>query len=717
MVSDRAGEILKGKYRLIRQIGRGGFADVWLARDVDYLRREGAVKILHQRLTKDEDNVCRFFNEAKLVGSIDARNIVRVSDYGVSNGHHFLVMEYLQGPTLRQSLKQRPNGVIDCSEALSIIEQICDGLAVAANTYGVAHRDLKPENIFLSYTRSEVHVTIVDFGIAKIVDEQVLSNFASKPTTLGLIGTPIYMAPELTRRQVDDEFPAEMYFTADIYSLGVMLYEMLTGSPPFEGPDAEVLRQHLAVMPMRPRQVHPGLDLPESVEALVMRCLEKSPHKRYQSAAGLGEAIRSLPTDEVAIEAEELEEAVTQPRSRRSTGAIRGIGRAALSGTRPLEVRPSLRVPEEGAPSAPSRKAMRMQSSATVAWVPRSVAPADNQGVASARVLQLHAPGSGPQPTPERAVNRPTEDQGILLESRSSTARARVPTGIYAGPPRMPVFSKIVIGSMLVMSFVSMCTIGSAILVFSSPELQESVFGQSRGRAQWKRVRGGPSRGAERPVLGVQGRAAPIHRNAQERSETSRELNSGSGAAPAPTEDHLGISDNVHMVIAPIDANSPLAPERELSALRVPDDPVGKGKIHASETRLSEDPRIAGDASAARRPERRNSSRAPTMASKAAKIQGVVLANCTIKASWDLDRGTYPVFFYIDVSNGVPTKVVSRAPSGFLDDEDCVLRYARSKVNFKGASDLSSNFEYTYKVRAKPGSAARVAERSGKLKD
>ncbi len=682
MATDRTGEILKGKYRLIRQVGRGGFADVWLARDVDYLRREVAVKILHQRLTKDEDNVRRFFNEAKLVGSINARNIVRVSDYGVSNGHHFLVMEYLQGPTLRKSLKERLAGVIACSEALSIIEQICDGLAIAANTYSVAHRDLKPENIFLSHTRSEVYVTIVDFGIAKIVDEQALSSFASGPMTTGVIGTPIYMAPELTKRLIGDEFPAAMYFQADIYSLGVMLYEMLTGSPPFEGPDAEVLRQHLAVMPMRPRQVHPELDLPESVEGLVMRCLEKSPHKRYQNAEELGEAIRSLHTEDAA---DELEAATTRPRSLPSTSSAVIVGQgAALGGTKPIEIMPPVREIEEGTPRVPSRKAMRQQSRAAVAYAPAPSLAGSRKLAAAAQVIQLHSPKSERQVVQERAVNRRTEDQGVVFESCSSTTRERIRTSVYIRPLRLPMFTKIVISSTLVTALVSMCTIGSAILVFSSSEIQESIFSQLRARRERSHARGGANRGGEGGLLTVRRKSAAAYA-----------INPG---RPGRNWGTISGHEEEFEIAVPTDAIVLSAFRRELLAPHVSEDPAGK--TAASETAVRQGSQTSSG------PKKRRPRPAQTMASEAAKIQAVVLANCTIRASRDLETGSYPVFFFVDISSGKPTNVVSGAPKNYLDDEDCVLRYAKSKVNFKDASDIATNFEYTYKVRTLPGSAA-----------
>ncbi len=706
MATDRSGEVLKGKYTLIRQIGRGGFADVWLARDVDYLRREVAVKILHQGLTKDEDNVRRFFNEAKLVGSIDARNIVRVSDYGVSNGHHFLVMEYLQGPTLRESLRQRATGVIDCSEALSIIEQICDGLAIAANTYSVAHRDLKPENIFLSYTRSDVHVTIVDFGIAKIVDEQALNSFASGPTT-GLIGTPIYMAPELTKRLHGDEFPAEMYFQADIYSLGVMLYEMLTGSPPFEGPDAEVLCQHLAVMPMRPRLVHPGLELSESVEALVMRCLEKSPHKRYQSAEELGEAIRSLPL-ELSSEVDDLEDAVTRPRSSPPTGAVAVVGQGiAPRGTKPLEIVQPLREPEEGVPCVPSRKAMRIKSCATAAYVPRGAVPVGSQGAATAQVIQLHVPECGPQLMPECAVNRPTEDHGVVPQSRSTTARTRVRvnTNRYARPPRMPIFTKIVIASTLVTALVSMCTIGSAILVFSSAELQGAVFGPPP---------------PARPQLTMRRNSASADSGPPEKG-ANRGTNSGVGAAPAPASFRLAGPENGPVQAAGGIAGFETGPTSTASADGIVPSADARekpaGNVVASSILSPPRFQTAGNASAASAPVSIRPRSAQTMADKAAKIQARVLENCTLKAYRGLENKDYPVHFSIDIRSGKPTKVDSRVPKGLLDDEDCVLRYARSQVSFKGVRDISSDFEYTYRVRAKPGSAALMVDGSGRLTD
>ncbi len=680
MASDRAGEILKGRYTLIRQIGRGGFADVWLATDADYRSCKVAVKILHQWFTKDEDIVRRFFDEAKLVGSINARNIVTVFDYGVSNNHHFFVMEYLQGPTLRQALKERPSGVITWTRALTIISQICDGLTNAANDYSVAHRDLKPENIFLSNTHSGVHVTIVDFGIAKIVDEQALSSYATGPTTTGLIGTPIYMAPELTKRLRGDEFPAEMYFQADIYSLGVMLYEMLTGSPPFEGPDAEVLCQHLAVTPMRPRLVHPGLELSESVEALVMRCLEKSPYRRYQSAEELGEATRSILRGETLPEADTLAGATTEAQTLRPTAAAEVVGQCiAYGGTKPLEpTLPGLEG-EQGASCGPPRRAMCGQFRAFGALV------SPDPGVGSRRSATTDSARLSEAPV--RGFNAQA-DHEVASEPGSATLRSPARTGVYTRLPRMPLFTKIVIGSTLISAFVSMCTIGAAILVFSSTELQGSVFGQPRAMRQRRSVVGGPRRRGRMVAPAREKRSNPTGPGDRGREEPTR------GASPLPP----AVSG---------------APSIVLEAALDPSD-----SMNPTEAVVSGEPAQSEDHTEAEKkaPKIVRPPRPQTMEQKVKRSHEQVLAKCAIKSSSNLKEGGYTVIFTLNTRTGKHT-VKSMGAGAPLEDKDCVLRVARRRVSFVGASDLRPKLLHTYEVRAKRGSAASVPAGSGMLRN
>ncbi|MEZ4448418.1 MAG: serine/threonine-protein kinase [Nannocystaceae bacterium] len=286
MGSELRDQVLRGRYRLQRRLGRGGFAEVWLAEDLQLSQKPVAVKVLRVERSEKPDDIHRFEVEPQIVSRIRdiGGHIVDVTDSGYDSGIHYFVMEFIEGPTLREEIRAR--GRLRCPEALRIAAQLCDGIAVA-HAHGIAHRDLKPENIMLVSRRAGFHVKIVDLGIAKVVREHEHRGKTSVP-----IGTPIYMAPEVI---VTQGLPADGYFSADIYSIGVILYEMLTGSPPFEGEAAQVIYQKVEQDPPRPRERVRGLALPERVEALVMRCLARRPEERVRSVEALAVALRDLP--------------------------------------------------------------------------------------------------------------------------------------------------------------------------------------------------------------------------------------------------------------------------------------------------------------------------------------------------------------------------------------------------------------------------------------
>ncbi|MFN8391137.1 MAG: protein kinase [Bdellovibrionota bacterium] len=270
------GQLLDQKYELRQLLGRGGSGEVYLARHV-YMERDVAIKLLHPSLAEDESLRARFFREARLTSLLRHPNIVTVHDFGVSDGAPYLVMEHVNGVTLRSYLNEKR--ALEIAELTSIVVQICSAL-VAAHELGVVHRDLKPENVLLIRDQSSLSVRVLDFGIAKIFasgegdvprDEHV--------TEEGIFqGTPRYAAPEQIRNlDVDGR--------ADLYSLGVLLYELLVGCPPFDSSSSiELAMMHLnsPVIPPRSRDEH--VECPDSLEAVIMRCLKKRPEDRFASA-------------------------------------------------------------------------------------------------------------------------------------------------------------------------------------------------------------------------------------------------------------------------------------------------------------------------------------------------------------------------------------------------------------------------------------------------
>lgn len=270
------GHTLDEKYRLEEQLGIGGMGTVYRARHL-LIDRPVAVKVLNQRFVEDEAARTRFRREARAAGRLQHANAVTVTDFGESHdGYVYIVMELLEGRTLREVLaKEAP---LDVARSVSVMLQI-SGAVAAAHEAGIIHRDLKPANIFI-VQRSDMPavVKVLDFGIAKLAAESLEEDEPMTLTQFGvMIGTPRYMSPE----QCDglDLTPA-----ADVYSLGCILYEMLTGTVPFSGstPLAIAMKQ-TSEIPRSPRDF--VSTIPPALEQLVLRALEKRPEDRPANAA------------------------------------------------------------------------------------------------------------------------------------------------------------------------------------------------------------------------------------------------------------------------------------------------------------------------------------------------------------------------------------------------------------------------------------------------
>jgi serine/threonine-protein kinase len=282
---DMIGRLIDNKYQIEARVARGGTGVVYRALHLQ-LNVSVAVKILNSDRISDATAVERFRREAYAAMQVRHPNAIAVLDFGVTSDHLvYVVMELLNGMTLRQKLKQQ------CYQSLievdNIMQQICAAVAVA-HKRKIVHRDLKPENIFLHNFDGEEVVRVLDFGLAKLRD---LMSDSPVLTRDGLvIGTPLYMSPEQSRGRPVDK-------SSDIYSLGVLLYELLTGQLPFRGPSLSALAvKHATEKPLPVYQVRPGL--PALINAVVMHALEKSPKKRPGSivewAAELQAAIRAV---------------------------------------------------------------------------------------------------------------------------------------------------------------------------------------------------------------------------------------------------------------------------------------------------------------------------------------------------------------------------------------------------------------------------------------
>jgi serine/threonine protein kinase len=274
-----------GNYRAVSLLGEGGMGAVYLAEHPGIGRRV-AVKVLHKNYTRDESLLGRFLNEARAANAIRHPNIIEILDSGVlGDGTPFLVMELLEGESLGARL--RKTGALPISTALDFAYQTASALG-AAHKKGIVHRDLKPDNLYVVPDPNDSErerIKVLDFGIAKL--QQGSGGADSVKTRTGtLMGTPIYMSPEQCRgtKAVDHR--------SDMYSLGVIFYEMLVGHPPFVSEGfGELVNMHLNVTPTPPRNYRP--DVPESLDAMVMKMLAKNPDERYPDMPTLQAALKA----------------------------------------------------------------------------------------------------------------------------------------------------------------------------------------------------------------------------------------------------------------------------------------------------------------------------------------------------------------------------------------------------------------------------------------
>jgi eukaryotic-like serine/threonine-protein kinase len=269
-----------GKYKILGQLGEGGMGIVYRAAHV-VLGSPAAVKVLLPQFTKDTVVVDRFFQEAKAASGIRHAGVVEVFDYGrLPNGQAYIAMELLRGEDLASFLAR--HGKLAAPLAAQIAMQVLSALD-ATHMVGVIHRDLKPDNIYLVRDTSApgaIRVKILDFGIAKLVGTSDAAQRTPRPKTKGgsILGTPAYMAPEQCRGGV------ELDARADLYAVGCILFELLTGRPPFVGGgDGEVMAMHIYEPPPRLSNLEPGL--PVELDALLAKLLTKVPDDRIPSAA------------------------------------------------------------------------------------------------------------------------------------------------------------------------------------------------------------------------------------------------------------------------------------------------------------------------------------------------------------------------------------------------------------------------------------------------
>lgn len=278
-------EAIFGHYQIISRLGSGGMGEVYLARDMQ-LKRRVAIKVLAPELTHNTDALRRFEQEAQTVSALNHPNILTIYEFGQSNGHHFIASEFVEGQTVREKLL---SGRIDASTAIDVAAQIASAL-VAAHASGVIHRDIKPDNVML---RADGVTKVLDFGIAKLTEARGKAGGTQSSTVLlghtqpgTVVGTVKYMSPEQARGVAVDA-------RSDIFSLGAVIYEMVTGRAPFEGETgSDVIAEILKGDP--PPLLDLAPDLPPELERIINKAMRKDRESRYQTARDLRNDLRDV---------------------------------------------------------------------------------------------------------------------------------------------------------------------------------------------------------------------------------------------------------------------------------------------------------------------------------------------------------------------------------------------------------------------------------------
>ena len=440
------GTVVDRRYEVMAPLGEGGMGTVYKVRHVT-LDRLFAMKVLRRDLAKDAGLAARFMQEARATAAIVHPSVVAITDFGeLAGGSPYFVMELLVGETLATRLRGR--GLLPPREAASIATKLAQALA-AAHAAGVVHRDLKPENVFLVGTgpgKAASELRIVDFGAAKIMG-------GSKLTRPGVVfGTPYYMSPEQASGQPVDS-------RADIYSLGVLLYEMITGAVPFEADTyMGVLTKHMFASPMKPSERAAGVQL-GALEDVVLRALQKEPSARYASMTELAEALDRAVEERTSVPvrlpsrsgqsgqtvkftetsaADRIQRSVTRHVEDEARRKRRSIAIATVAAVATLGLSAFVIHLVEGAPKDTGRATATLTTSPTIAPAPASTAvsvpasesaPAPASASASAPAptspVVIAAPPPRPRPPPHAPIapaSAPSSPPGPLSPPRPSGA-------------------------------------------------------------------------------------------------------------------------------------------------------------------------------------------------------------------------------------------------------------------------------------------------------
>ncbi len=385
-------DVIADRYEIKDPIGRGGMATIFRGVDLK-MGRIVAVKILREMYSSDPKFVTRFQREALAASTLQHPNIVQVLDYGQSNESYFIVMEFIDGMDLRRYLKKR--GVLDNDRAVEIAHDVALGLG-AAHRRGIVHRDVKPQNIMLN---DEGLVKLTDFGIASMYKDAE----AERLTTTGMtLGTVQYYAPEQAQGEIVK--PA-----ADVYALGIVMYEMLTGRTPFDGDTpVAVAMKHIQEEPTPPSEYNPRIT--PGLERIILRCMAKDPRDRYKDGDRLAQALESY-----------MREAVRSPGSGPAArgGGLGVLGPVSMPGARSMP----------GVVAGPSGPNLR---SGLISGVNGATIPSEP------RIGGYRAEGRGVKIGPPSLLDDPTTSDEPTIEDYDGGWRPDRPYGGYPPPPYRP---------------------------------------------------------------------------------------------------------------------------------------------------------------------------------------------------------------------------------------------------------------------------------------
>lgn len=451
--------MLVGKYLVERVLGEGGMGMVVAATHVE-LDQLVAIKCLLREVSENKNAVDRFAREARACAKLRGENVVHVIDVGIlESGAPFMVMEYLEGEDLEQYLQAR--GPLSVDEAIDYVLQACAGLA-EAHAAGIVHRDLKPANLFLA-TRADSGcvLKVVDFGISKLIGGATTGDLT---LTQDLMGSPFYMSPEQLRslRDVDAR--------TDIWAMGIILYELLAGTPPFQGDTLPQVCSAVLVNELPPLR-EKRAELPEGLAEIVTKCLEKEPERRYATVGELAEALAShAPDRSVATLARIARQATThgtEPIVADGHPPATGVGNEAMLGTTAgthasgrsrspalwlvigalvatvivlLVMRHEREASPASSPAAPLANPPPRAMASTVAPAVSGSSSGATVTPPSATALPASSTAKRPPtPSPHASPSAPPSKESVPSSSASASAAASDESNPYDEPPAAPL--------------------------------------------------------------------------------------------------------------------------------------------------------------------------------------------------------------------------------------------------------------------------------------